>query len=337
MKNRLLLIVLSMFAVTVLSADSNAVSAEKPSVVRIATQQMPNDENIAKAKKYFSGIGVEVKLLEFDSGAAVVNAIASGSIDIGLVGTTPATTAISKNLGVELIWIHGILGKSEALAVKNSANVKSVKDLKGKKAATPFGSTGHYSLLSALELNGLKASDVIILDLQPKDIFAAWKRGDIDAAYVWDPVLTSLLDDGSVLLTSEDLAKEGVITADVEIVSAKFGKKYPTIVAQYIKALEKAQNDYRSDFDGTVKTLAKYFQISEAQSKIQILGNVWLSAEEQLDSKYLGKSGKTGDIALALKKTADFLEKQKSIEKAPSLEVFQKAVNPLYIELFLKK
>ncbi|MDR0580427.1 MAG: aliphatic sulfonate ABC transporter substrate-binding protein [Campylobacteraceae bacterium] len=334
---RLLLVILSIFAVTVLSADSNVVSTEKPSVVRIATQQMPNDENIAKAKKYFSDIGVEVKLLEFDSGAAVVNAIASGSIDIGLVGTTPATTAISKNLGVELIWIHGILGKSEALAVKNSANIKSVKDLKGKKAATPFGSTGHYSLLSALELNGLKASDVTILDLQPKDIFAAWKRGDIDAAYVWDPVLTSILEDGSVLLTSEDLAKEGVITADVEIVSAKFGKKYPHIVAEYLKALEKAQNDYRSDFEGTVKTLAKYFQISEEESKTQILGNVWLSAKEQLEDKYLGKSGKSGDISLALKKTADFLEKQKSIEKAPSLEVFQKAVNPFYIELSLQK
>ncbi|MDR2790821.1 MAG: aliphatic sulfonate ABC transporter substrate-binding protein [Campylobacteraceae bacterium] len=332
---RVLLVILSIF--TVLSADSNKVSAEKPSVVRIATQQMPNDENIAKAKKYFNNIGVEVRLSEFDSGAAVVNAIASGSVDIGLVGTTPATTAISKNLGVELIWIHGILGKSEALAVKNSANIKSVKDLKGKKAAAPFGSTGHYSLLSALELNGLKASDVTILDLQPKDIFAAWKRGDIDAAYVWDPVLTSLLDEGSVLLTSEDLAKAGVVTADVEIVNAKFGKKYPHIVAEYIKALSKAQDDYRNDFDGTVKTLAKYFQISEADSKTQILGNVWLSAEEQLGGKYLGASGKVGEIALALKKTADFLEKQKSIEKAPPLEVFQKAINPLYIELSLKK
>jgi taurine transport system substrate-binding protein len=337
MKSRVLLIVLSIFFVTVLSADSNKVSAEKPSVVRIATQQMPNDENIAKAKKYFNDIDVEVKLSEFDSGAAVVNAIASGSVDIGLVGTTPATTAISKNLGVELIWIHGILGKSEALAVKNSANIKSVKDLKGKKAATPFGSTGHYSLLSALELNGLKASDVTILDLQPKDIFAAWKRGDIDAAYVWDPVLTSLQEDGSILLTSEDLAKLGVITADVEIVSAKFGKKYPHVVADYIKALSKAQDDYRNDFDGTVKTLAKYFQISEKDSKTQILGNVWLSAEEQLGSQYLGTSGKVGDIALSLKKTADFLEKQKSIEKAPSFDTFQKAVNPFYIELSLKK
>ncbi|MDR2099339.1 MAG: aliphatic sulfonate ABC transporter substrate-binding protein [Campylobacteraceae bacterium] len=337
MNSRFLLIFLSIFTITALSADSSKVLTEKSSVVRIATQQMPNDENIAKAKKYFDAIGVDVKLLEFDSGAAVVNAIASGSIDIGLVGTTPAATAISKNLGVELIWIHGVLGKSEALAVKNSANIKSIKDLKGKKAAAPFGSTGHYSLLSALELDGLKPSDVTILDLQPKDIFAAWKRGDIDAAYVWDPVLTSLLDDGFILLTSEDLAKDGVITADVEVVSAKFGKKYPNVVAEYIKALSKAQDDYHNDFNGTIKTLAKYFQISETDAKAQILGNVWLNAKEQLDSKYLGKRGKIGDIALALKKTADFLEKQKSIEKAPPLEVFQKAVNPLYIELSLEK
>ena len=63
----------------------------------------------------------------------------------------------------------------------------------------PFASTSHYSLLNALKQAGLKESDVKLLDLEPNDIHAAWKRGDIDAAYVWYPELNNLVKDGKIL------------------------------------------------------------------------------------------------------------------------------------------
>ncbi|MDR0552101.1 MAG: ABC transporter substrate-binding protein [Spirochaetaceae bacterium] len=311
--------------------------AALPERVNIGTQQMPNDENVAKAKGYFDSLGVPVNLLEFDSGSAAVNAVVSGSVDLALMGTTPATTAIANNLPVEVIWIHGILGKSEALAVRNAANITSVAELSGKKAATPFGSTGHYSLLSALALNGVPASAVTLLDMQPKDIYAAWSRGDIDAAYVWDPVLAKLLEDGKLLLSSEDLALQGVITADIEIVNRDFGKKYPQAVSNYLSALSKTQGEYRKDFNGTAAALARYFSISVEESEQQLRGNIWLSAEEQLGNAYFGTSAVPGDFAKALKKTADFLVTQKTIAQAPDIGIFQKAVNPHYIELLLGK
>ena len=74
----------------------------------------------------------------------------------------------------------------------------------GKKIATPFASTAHYSLLNALKLNGISEKDVELLDMQPADIYAAWQRGDIDAAYVWEPTLANLLSDGKILLSSAD-------------------------------------------------------------------------------------------------------------------------------------
>jgi taurine transport system substrate-binding protein len=308
-----------------------------PDEINIGTQQMPNDENVAKAKGFFDDLGVKVNLLEFDSGASVVSAIASGDLDLGLMGSTPATTAISNNLGVELIWIHAVLGKSEALAVRNDSGVTKVEELVGKTVATPFGSTGHYSLLSALQLAGVDASAVTVLDMQPKDISAAWQRGDIDAAYVWDPVLTELLKDGELLTTSEELAAQGIITADTEVVTTEFGEKYPELVAAYIGALEKAQQEYKSNPDDVINTLAEYFKITPEDSKIQVEGNVWLTGEEQLEPEYLGTSSAPGALAEALKKTADFLEEQKSIDKAQDLAVYQKGINPKYIEIALGK
>lgn len=332
------LIILSLAACTRKSEAPNPAQADAamPKAITIGTQQMPNDENIAKAKGYFDSLGVKVNLLEFDSGSAAVNAVVSGSVDLALMGTTPAATAIANSLPVEVIWIHGILGKSEALAVRNAANIVSVQDLVGRKVAVPFGSTGHYSLLSALALNGVAPQSVTLLDMQPKDIYAAWTRGDIDGAYVWEPVLSSLLAEGSILISSEDLAAQGVITADLEIVSASFGKAYPSAVAEYVRALSKAQQDYQTDFEGTAQALAEYFGISQAESEHQLRGSLWLSAQEQLGPQYFGVPESPGAFALALKKTADFLEAQNTIAKAPSIEAFQKAVNPRYIELSLR-
>ena len=89
-------------------------------------------------------------------------------------------------------WIYDVIGTAESLVVKNDSGVTDFAGLVGKKVGTPFGSTAHYSLLAALELAGVDPTKVKIIDLQPPDILAAWQRGDIDAAYVWNPTLAEL-------------------------------------------------------------------------------------------------------------------------------------------------
>lgn len=319
------------------SSKSKEVTADEPKVVNIGTQQMPNDEGIAKAKGYFEEeMGVEINLVEFDSGKDVNNALASGSIDFGLLGSSPATLGIANGADVELIWIHEVLGKVESLAVRNDANINSIKDLEGKKIATPFASTAHYSLLNALKLNGIGEKDVELLDMQPSDIYAAWQRGDIDAAYVWEPTLANLLTDGKILLSSADMAEQGVITSNVEVVRKDFAKNYPELVTKYIKALDKGVGLYKENQDDAVKTIAGALQISEEDALLQMQGSMWLSAEEQLDSKYFGTSQSKGNLVKSLKDTANFLLEQKSITSVPKDSVFEQAVNPKYIEDAIK-
>ncbi len=143
---------------------------------------------------------------KFDSGADVITAIASGSIDIGYVGSSPLAAAASRELPIETIYVVGLISDAEALAVKG---ITKPEDLKGKKIATPFVSTAHYSLLTALKHWKVDPKSVQILNLRPPEIAAAWERGDIDGAYVWDPVLAQLKKSGSVLATSADVAKWG--------------------------------------------------------------------------------------------------------------------------------
>ncbi|WP_218918861.1 aliphatic sulfonate ABC transporter substrate-binding protein [Paenibacillus borealis] len=309
----------------------------KPESVTIGYQDIPNDEIVAKAKGWYEAeLGVPVNFKKFDSGRDVNTAFASKSIDIGLMGSTPASVGIATGLEYEVFWIHDVIGAAEALAVKNSSGVNSVKELAGKKVAVPFSSTAHYSLLNALELEGVNLADVQILDMQPNDIFAAWQRGDIDAAYVWNPVLGELLKDGKVLTDSGKLAEQGIVTADVGVVSKAFAGKYPELVAKYIKVQSKAHDLYTSNPDEAGDALAKGLNISKSEALKQTGDLIWLSASEQLSSKYFGPSDSKGDLASILKATADFLVEQKALEKAPDLEAFEQGINSAYIERSLK-
>lgn len=99
--------------------------------------------------------------------------MASGGLDVGLVGSVPASTGIAQDLPYQVYIIHDIIGDNEALAVTGASGISSMADLPGKKIAVPFGSTTHFSLLSALEQEGIDANDLQILDMQPQDMLAA--------------------------------------------------------------------------------------------------------------------------------------------------------------------
>lgn len=311
---------------------SNAEESGKLEKVVIGTQEMPNDEGLAKALDYFkTEMGVTVEIKQFDSGKDVNTALASGSIDFGLLGSCPAALAISQDLGVECIWIHEVLGPTETLVARKESGATAIADLKGKTVATPFASTAHFSLLHALETAGLSASDVNLLDMQPSEIYAAWKNGQIDATYIWEPTLSEL-DNATVLCTSEDMAGAGYMTTNVELVRKEFAKAHPEVVSSYIKALSKAVDLYKNTPDEAVKTIGSALEISEDAAKSQMSGSSWLSAKDQLGESYFGTSESKGGLVKNLYDTACFLKDQGSIAKVPEESVFAEAVNPKYIE-----
>ena len=316
--------------------SKDTTSSNAPKVVNIGTQQMPNDEKIAIARGFFEEeLGVKVNIIEFNAGD-IRNALVSKDIDFALLGSSSATLGIASGIDIEMIWIHEVLGDAERLVAKNDSKINSIQDIVGKKIATPFATTTHYSLLKALELNGISEKDITLLDMQMPEVYAAWQRGDIDAAYAWEPTLSNLLKDGKTIISSKDMAQKGVVTSNVEVVRREFAKKYPDIVTKYIRAVNKSVKLYNENQVEAVKTISDALEITEEEASKQMEGSIWLTAEQQLDLAYFGTSDKKGNLVSSLKDTADFLYKQKSLISEPKLSTFEEAVNPSYIENALK-
>ena len=169
--------------------------------VTVAYQTSAEPAKVAQADNTFAkASGANVDWRKFDSGAAIVRALASGDVQIGNLGSSPLAVAASQQVPIEVFLLASQLGNSEALVVKKS--ITKPEDLIGKRIAVPFISTTHYSLLAALKHWGIKPGQVQIINLQPPAIIAAWQRGDIDGAYVWAPAVNELEKEGTVLTDS---------------------------------------------------------------------------------------------------------------------------------------
>ena len=306
--------------------------AGKLARLRVGYQAIPNAELVAKQLKWQEQtLGIPIEWRQFESGRDVNTAIAAGSIDIGLSGSGGAATALAQGLPLSVIAIHDVIGRSEALVARGAASIRGVSDLRGKRLAAPFASTTHYSLLKLLELNKIGASEVTLLDMNPSDMTAAWIRGDIDAAYIWQPTLQRLLDAGGTRLTSSDeMAARGVATFDVAVASDALMAAHPEVIVSYLKTLSRAVQLYRSDRQQALDALARELGVSADQAKLQAEGLLWLTAEEQLDAKYFGATDASG-LAGALKMTADFLVAQKVIRSAPELATFQQRTDGQFL------
>ncbi len=300
---------------------------QAPDKIRIGYQVIPNGELLVKAlglaKQAFPNS--QVQYISFDSGRDVNTAIAANGIDFGLVGSVPASVGIARGLPYNVYFIHDVIGSAEALVAKNG--IKRVADIKGKKIATPFGSTAHFSLQSLLKHENIRESEVKIIDMQPPEIVAAWQRGDIDGAYVWQPNLGKLQKGGgTILITSADLAKQGVVTADLGVVRKEFADKYPHVVKQYVAVLDQAIKTYRDNPEAAAKALATELNITPEETKSATKELIWLNSTEQKDAKYLGTPDKPGEFAKVLKDAADFVVAQKTITSAPDLVTYQQNI-----------
>ncbi len=300
-----------------------------PTEFRIGYQPVPNAEMLTKSLKLMETEFPETKIrwTPFSLGWKVNAAMVAGDIDVGLVGSVPVSTGIAQGLPFRVYTVHNIVGDNEALVVTKASGIQSVADLRGKKIGVPFGTTAHFSLMSAIEQAGLKIDEVSIVDKQPAGMLADWKRGNLDGAFIWQPLLSGLKKmNGTVLISSKQLAAKGIITAEIGTVSETFAATYPEFLSRYQQALDKAVQLYRRDPQAAAEAIAPSLNLSPKECLSAMNELIWLDASQQSLAQYMGTAAAPGAISQTLQDSAKFMQKQKAIPAVPPLNTFQQAL-----------
>lgn len=316
------------------SASSGSGQADILTVGYIA--QGNNSSFIVKGKGWleqeFPNTNIEWR--EFSTGADAVQAMASGAVDVGQAGSLPVVTAIAQGVPIEVVWVYDLIDTGEALAGRS--DIKSVQDLAGKKVATPFGTTDHYSLLMALEEANVDPASLTILDMSPETIVGAYRQGDIDAAYTWAPGLTEILEDGRVIVTSGDMAEKGYPTYDLGVANPDFAAENPEIAARWVQLNDRAVELYRRDPAEAAEVIGAEFSEPARSIRSKLEGIIWINGEEQL-ARYMGTPDEPGKLAQDLENMAKVMNDQDQIGNVPASGEFVDAVNARYLEQALSR
>ena len=87
--------------------------AKLPTKIRIAYQQIPNGDLVVKDQKCLEtafGPDVDIEWSLFASGGDVNQAVLADAVDIGLVGSSPASRGISSGIEYRVPWIFDVIG-----------------------------------------------------------------------------------------------------------------------------------------------------------------------------------------------------------------------------------
>ncbi|HEY4165029.1 MAG TPA: taurine ABC transporter substrate-binding protein [Dongiaceae bacterium] len=282
--------------------------------------------------------GWHVEFRQFNSGAEIFAAIAAGDVQIGEVGSSPFAASVSKGIDVKAVYISAGAGEDEALVVRNGSGINSLADLKGKRVAAAPVSTDHFMLLSTLKQEGIKPNEATVLAIPQPEIVAGWQRGDIDAAFVWDPALGALLKSGKEILTAKQAAARGAVTFSALVATddlikndAEFVQKFVKIVDRYYRDYETNPGSWSADSDN-VKSLSKFIGAKQQDVVDRLKVSTYIPAADQASATWLG-GGESSSLAKTLHDTAEFLKEQQKVNQV--LDSYAAFIDPRFVQATL--
>ena len=164
-------------------------------------------------------------------------------------------------------------------------NIKTPKDLKGKRIVTSGNTPSNFFLLWLLAQTGLYPSDVIIQyvpdAIEAKDAFI--KDSKIDACVTWSPFLYEITDpnsksfvDGSrLLITSKDANQ---LIADCYLTRLDFMKEHPEIIEAFSKSMMEGFDLFQTNKQKTFNDMASLFKLPGGANEASLmLGDVHLA------------------------------------------------------------
>ncbi len=295
-----------MAGTAVLALSASALAAE---TMVIATFSDPTPMNAVRATDAFEkATGWDIEWRVFNSGTDVIAAMASGDVKVAELGSSPLAIAASQGVELQMFMLSYAIGQSESLIAHEGSGIASVEDLAGKRIAVPVGSTAHYSLMGAIAHAGLTEGDVTIISMPPDQIAAAWDQGTIDAAFIWPPVQTQILESGTRIIGADETAEWGYPTFNAWVVNAEFAAEHKDEVVAFAKAMDAANEAYLADpaawtaENDSVKAIADLTGAGADQIPEILTGYTFVPLADQVGDKWLGNA------ANVMKSTAEFLK-----------------------------
>ncbi len=183
-------------------------STQNTNKIRVAYLPCDHDAAlfVALAQDMYKKNGLNVQTTSISTGSSIVSALASGDVDVGYVGITPALQGISEGMPIKIV--AAVNEDGSGIVVNPESNITNTTDLEGKRVATPGVSTiQQVLLLYQLEKYNITASEVDISSVNIFMLPSTLASDKVDAYVAYEPYVSvaPYRNVGKVLMYSEDI------------------------------------------------------------------------------------------------------------------------------------
>lgn len=276
---------------------------------------------VADHEKLWEKQGLTPKVTTFASGRLVLDALVGGGVVIGTAAETPVVFANLNGLPVRVI---GVLNRHEPFDLVAVQDIKTVKDIKGRKIGYSQGTNAHYYLLKLLDEAGLKLSDINAVSLNPGDFVSSLSGGAIDA-FIWtEPHISQAIQQGNGRFHA--IRSPGLYNTYSSIITLQSTiDNNPDLLVKALRALADADGYIKEQPEVASRIVAERIKLDP-----QIARSFWSRAKFNLSlDKPL--------LVAELKRQADWAVENKLVRPDAKIPDFDKVVVPDLLERALKK
>lgn len=231
---------------------------------------------LAKEKGIFEKNGVNVKIQDFSSTTESTNAFIGGQTDFCTFASSETISPFIQGGEFSVVLETDKSNGCEGLVA--TADIKGIKDLKGKTVATQLYSVDHMFLLTLLDENGMTEKDIKIVDMSIQESGNAFIAGQCDAACIWDPYFSQAKAAGGTELFSS--ADDPDLITDVLCASKSICKENPEAVKAVVKSFFDAVAYWKENPDEANEIMGKQLGVSADEFAAQMEGLLIPTEEE---------------------------------------------------------
>ncbi len=305
--------------------------------IRIAWQPDPNVPlYLARDKKWFEQEGLQPEYIKFLAAPPMFAALQSGSVDIADMGLAPAIIGKSQGIDLKIVMVALDVSATNVLVAQKQLAISSAKDLKGKRVGAQKGTTPYFGLVRYLERDGLGIQDVQFIDLTAPNIVPAFRKGEVDVAWVWSPWQNMLVGmGGKPVVSNKDI---GALAPQVWAVRTDWAMKNADVLQKFMKVIDNAFQQIGANRDLAISQLSETLNVDKDVAGQILQANDYPALKTQASAGYalsaiVGYPGATGGLSKATKEAADFLHSQGIIKVKVSADDI---IDPEPLKQFLK-
>lgn len=204
---------------------------------------------------------------DFESGPPMNESLSAEMTDIGVIGDVPTVLALAGTTKMKLVGIPARGPDAYAMIARaDDSSFNSFEDMKGKKIATVFGSTGHNFIKKLLGKAGLSFEDIEFINISASEAEVALSEGFADAVIIWEPNITRIIDRGIAKIVAQGHETD-LRGTNGFVVREDYLKENADIIKEILLQYERAAKSLSNLDTEILHKLSLALNITEAQIK----------------------------------------------------------------------